>query len=40
VGLLQDRPQVDGKATAFVCERFVCQFPVTDPAALARQLMS
>jgi uncharacterized protein YyaL (SSP411 family) len=40
VGLLQDRPQVDGKATAYVCRRFVCQFPVTEPGALAVQLAS
>jgi uncharacterized protein YyaL (SSP411 family) len=38
VGLLEDRTQVDGKATAFVCERFVCQLPVTEPEALAEQL--
>ncbi|MCF7732567.1 MAG: thioredoxin domain-containing protein [Akkermansiaceae bacterium] len=28
----------DGKATAFVCENFVCQLPVTDPAALEKLL--
>jgi uncharacterized protein YyaL (SSP411 family) len=38
VPLLRDRPQLDGKATAYVCEHFVCQRPVTDPAALAEQL--
>ena len=38
VPLLQDRLQVDGKATAYVCERFACQQPVTDPGALAAQL--
>jgi uncharacterized protein YyaL (SSP411 family) len=27
-----------GKATAYVCQSFACQEPVTDPAALARQL--
>ena len=36
--LLQDRPLVDGKATAYVCEHYTCKQPVTDPAALARQL--
>jgi uncharacterized protein YyaL (SSP411 family) len=38
VPLLRDRPQLDGKATAYVCEHFVCQRPVNDPAALAEQL--
>ena len=36
--LLDDRPPVDGKPTAYVCRRYVCQLPVTDPAALATQL--
>ncbi len=38
VELLRDRPQVDGRATAYVCERFACKLPVTSPAALAEQL--
>ncbi len=38
VPLLAQRPQIDGRATAYVCRRFVCQQPVTDPGALARQL--
>ncbi len=38
VPLLQDRPQLDGKATAYVCEQFVCQRPVTEPEDLAVQL--
>jgi uncharacterized protein YyaL (SSP411 family) len=38
VPLLADRPTVDGRATAYVCEHFACQRPVTDPAALAEQL--
>jgi uncharacterized protein YyaL (SSP411 family) len=38
VPLLADRPALDGKATAYVCEHFVCQLPVTDPEALAAQL--
>ena len=28
----------DGRATAYVCERFECLLPVTDPAALAAQV--
>ena len=36
--LLADRPVVDGKPTAYVCEHFACRQPVTDPAALATQL--
>jgi uncharacterized protein YyaL (SSP411 family) len=38
VALLRDRPQRDGHATAYVCERFECLLPVTDPAALAVQV--
>jgi hypothetical protein len=38
--LLQNRPRVDGKGTAYVCQKFVCQAPVTDPRELARQLES
>jgi uncharacterized protein YyaL (SSP411 family) len=36
--LLAERPAVDGRPTAYVCRHFVCQLPVTDPVALARQL--
>ncbi|RPJ13734.1 MAG: thioredoxin domain-containing protein, partial [Actinobacteria bacterium] len=38
VALLRDRPQRDGHATAYVCERFQCRFPVTTPAELVEQL--
>src|SRR4051812_3229626 len=38
VELLRDRPMTDGRATAYVCERFVCKLPVSEPAALAQQL--
>jgi uncharacterized protein len=36
--LLKDRGLVDGRPTAYVCQHYVCQLPVTDPEALARQL--
>ena len=38
VPLLQKRPMIDGHATAYVCEHFTCQQPVTSAAELARQL--
>jgi len=38
VDLLHNRPQVDGRATAFVCRQFVCNRPVTEPVALREQL--
>jgi uncharacterized protein YyaL (SSP411 family) len=34
VPLLAGRSEVDGKPAVYVCERFVCALPVTDPAAL------
>jgi uncharacterized protein YyaL (SSP411 family) len=38
IPLLRGRTAREGRATAYVCERFACQQPVTDPAALAAQL--
>jgi uncharacterized protein YyaL (SSP411 family) len=38
IELLKDRPQVRGRATAYVCKRLICQLPVTEPEALAAQL--
>ena len=38
IPLLADRRALNGKATAYLCEGFVCQAPTTDPNELARQL--
>jgi uncharacterized protein YyaL (SSP411 family) len=38
VPLLDGRRALDGRPTAYVCERFACQLPVTDPAAFIAQL--
>jgi uncharacterized protein len=38
VPLLQERPQRNGAATAYVCQDFACKEPVTTPEALAAQL--
>jgi uncharacterized protein len=38
VPLLEGRGPVDGHAAAYVCERFVCQAPVTSPEDLAAAL--
>jgi uncharacterized protein YyaL (SSP411 family) len=37
--LLEDRPMLGGLPTAFVCENYACQLPVTDADALAMQLV-
>jgi uncharacterized protein YyaL (SSP411 family) len=36
--LLANRPTVDGRPAAYVCESFACQQPVTDPVALRKAL--
>ena len=38
VALLVDRALVDGRAAAYVCERFACKLPVTEGAALRAEL--
>jgi uncharacterized protein len=38
--LLEDRVQIDGRATAYVCEHYACKLPCSDPATLAEQLAS
>jgi uncharacterized protein YyaL (SSP411 family) len=39
VALLRGRTVIDGLPTAYVCQRFVCNLPVTTPEALAAQLV-
>jgi uncharacterized protein YyaL (SSP411 family) len=34
VPLLQNRSQIEGRATAYVCVDFTCRSPVTEPQAL------
>lgn len=38
--LVRERPQIDGKATVYLCEHFACRTPTTDPKELASQLLS
>jgi len=38
VPLLAARSAIDGRASAYVCERFACRAPVSDPGSLARLL--
>ena len=38
IKLLEDRPLVDGKPTAYVCRNYTCDKPVTMPDALSDQL--
>jgi uncharacterized protein len=38
--LLADRPLVDGRPTAYVCEGFVCRQPVTSPEEIRKQISS
>ncbi len=36
--LLAERGALQGRATAYVCERFACQTPTSDPEILRAQL--
>jgi hypothetical protein len=38
IPLLRDRTAMEGRATAYVCERFACQRPVSTAEDLAWQL--
>ncbi|GAB4363603.1 MAG: thioredoxin domain-containing protein [Spirochaetales bacterium] len=38
VAVLAERTLIDGQPTAYLCEQFVCQLPVTTPGALRAQL--
>jgi uncharacterized protein YyaL (SSP411 family) len=40
IPLLQNRPLLDGRATAYVCQHYTCQQPVTTTADLLSQLES
>ena len=40
IKLLEDRPLVDDRPTAYVCRNYTCDRPVTDPDLLAGQLDS
>ncbi len=39
VPLLEGRPAVKGKATAYICRNYICQAPSTDPEEVLAQLM-
>ena len=40
IPLLAERPLQGGKPTAYLCQKFTCNLPVTEPDALAAQLAS
>jgi uncharacterized protein len=36
--LLENKPRIEGRATAYVCENFTCALPVTSPTELRRMI--
>jgi len=38
LGLLEGRVLINGLPTAYVCQNYTCQMPVTDPSELLEQL--
>jgi uncharacterized protein YyaL (SSP411 family) len=40
IPLLRDRPQLENRATAYVCEHFTCKKPTISPGELASQLLN
>ena len=40
VPLIGGKTAIGGKATAYVCEQGLCEFPTTDPQDFRRQLSS
>jgi len=38
--LLNERRPLNGKASAYVCEGFICKQPTTDPETLIKQMMT
>jgi len=39
LGLLEDRQMINNQPTVYICQRYICQAPVTDPASLTAQLL-
>jgi uncharacterized protein YyaL (SSP411 family) len=38
MALLKGKGRINGRSTAYVCENYRCQLPVTSPEELAKQL--
>ena len=39
IALLEGRPMVAGRATAYVCRQYTCEAPTVDAGALAAQVV-
>ena len=39
VAVIKEVSAIDGKATAYVCENYVCKLPTNDPAELRKMLL-